>query len=285
MNGAQADFFYQDIPVFNLKIPYKDHTPYRYTVVGYRRQLYHQTICRKDSKKHENYIQVPWSFANWISPSVAAGVHQKRLPSAHEPEEPPRHQALTRAAEHTHRHRRDEAVAVRPSAGDAPQTPPTLDPNSRTTTTKTAAEASSRIHTPNFHQIRSYFYIHKRKERHTHLPTGPASRCWTTPVQGFHAGNTTSTSSPSTPEWSIAGARKSLRGLILLRRRRLRLNADARRPNPRSTRTKHTTYVRRPGTRSLGHLPTALKPSEAEETAVPGGGDEIGFSPLSLSQL
>ena len=106
----------------------------------------------------------------------------------------------------------------------------------------------------------------------------PDNSCTTVPRR-----NTTSTSSPSTPEWSVAGARKSLRGLIPLRRRRLRLNAYARRPNPRSTRTKPTTYVRRPGTRSLGHLPTALKPSEAEETAVPGGGDEIGFSPLSLS--
>ena len=280
MHGAQADFFYQDIPVFNLKIPYKDHTPYRYTVVGYRRQLYHQTNYRKDPKKHENCKTSPWVLCEL---DLAAGDHQRRSPSALELEEPPRHQALTRAAEHTHRHRRDEAVVVRPSAGDAPQTPPTLDPNSRTTTTKTAAEASSRIHTPNFHQIRSCFYIHKRKERHTHLPTGPASRCWTTPVQGFHAGNTTSTSSPSTPEWSVAGARKSLRGLNPLRRHRLRLNADARRPNPRSTRTKPTTYVRRPGTRGLGHLPTALKPSEVEETAVPGGCDKIRFS--SLSQL
>jgi len=61
-------FFDQDIPVFNLKIPYKDHTPYRYTLVGYRRQPYHQTKYRKDPKNMKIAKQAPGSFANWISP-------------------------------------------------------------------------------------------------------------------------------------------------------------------------------------------------------------------------
>jgi len=66
-------FFYQDIPVFNLKIPYKDHTPYRYTLVGYRRQPYHQTKYKEDPKKHEKSKTSPWVLCEL---DLAAGDHQ-----------------------------------------------------------------------------------------------------------------------------------------------------------------------------------------------------------------
>ena len=61
-----------------------------------------------------------------------------------------------------------------------------------------------------------------------------------------------------------------------MRRRRRPLADAAWTPTPRSTRT-YPTRTAWPGPNGLRPLPTTPRPSEEEETAVPGGGDEIAF--------
>ncbi|CAN6181104.1 unnamed protein product [Urochloa humidicola] len=184
-----------------------------------------------------------------------------------------RRKAFRRAAEDTRTQVQDEAIAETPSAGDAPRAPATLDPTPPLTT-KVATEHRSPIHSPCCHKTRSCFSIHKRRSRRTHLATSPMSRR-RTPVQRNHPGLPSSTASPMAPEWSTTGAKTSPGGLIpLQRRRRHRLAADARTRHPRSTRTSKT-YIDQQEASDPRYLATALRPSEAERTAVSAGGDEI----------
>jgi len=166
----------------------------------------------------------------------------------------------------------------RPSAGATPRAPWILEQSSLSTTTA-AAGTSSPNQPPIFHKPSSHLRTSEAESRRPRHPAKATSHCRRTPVQRLHVGRPTSTGSPSVPEWSTNGARKNPRGLIPRRRRRL-VDVDWK-PRPRTPRTKPRPYpASQQETSGLRHLATARRPSEAEETAVPGGGGRIAFFPL-----
>ena len=199
-----------------------------------RGQLSYPTFG-KGLKKNRNYNTVPrpypgTSFKKPLPPPPkhADGDRRRRTRGRRELH---RTVALKRTAEDTRHHGRAEAGAETPSVGAAPRAPLTLDRSTPPTTTA-AAGSSSSIHPPCNRSL------HRTLEtRDQHPPPLPRTthRRRATPVQKLHNGSTTSTGSPSTPELNAKGARKSLRGLIPMHRRRFA--GDARKHKPRGPRT------------------------------------------------
>nr|CAB3494553.1 unnamed protein product [Digitaria exilis] len=92
------------------------------------------------------------------------------------------------------------------------------------------------IRNPNLHCT-----LDKQKAGDSATSRGRREHQARTPVQGFHDGNPASTSSPKTPEWSVAGARKNSRGPYSLTPTPTPPQRRRRKPNPTSRGTKSTT--------------------------------------------
>ena len=181
-----------------------------------------QPFDAKAPKKQKNYIKTPRTYADLSIPPVAAATAGSSSPPS--PGQTKLHclKALRRTEKDTRRHRRVESIAGSPSAGEHPKLHrPWIQAHCRRTTPPRAR--SNLLHSPIFHKTRSCLLIPKRRGRHTYLLFRPTGCRRSTPEQSSHAGRPTSTGSPSAPEQSTNGARKSPRRLIPPRRHRRRL--------------------------------------------------------------
>ena len=96
-------FFFDKVPVLNIKIQYIDEYTDRYNLNQYRGQQHHQTKYTKALRRKKSYNQHPGAFARRNPPPSAASGHPDRFPRTPDQPELRRLKALKQTAEDPHR--------------------------------------------------------------------------------------------------------------------------------------------------------------------------------------